>query len=67
MCGTLDLGKKRPHWHTLIFEGDWTEKHGHVARKIFLEGGWAQKRLFDIGWSDVGQCHEANGVVATSV
>ena len=35
---------------------DWAEKHRNVARKIFLEGGWAQKRLFDIGWSDVSQC-----------
>ena len=30
-------------------KGDWTEKHRDVARKIFLEGGWTQKRLFDIG------------------
>ena len=34
----------------------WTERHRNVARKIFLEGGWTQKRLFDIGWSDVSQC-----------
>ena len=34
----------------------WTEKHRNVARKIFLEGGWTQKRLFDVGWSDVSQC-----------
>ena len=33
-----------------------TAKHRNVARKIFLEGGWTQKRLFDIGWSDVSQC-----------
>ena len=30
---------------------NWTEKHRNVARKIFLEGGWTQKRLFDIDWS----------------
>ena len=29
-------------------KGDWTEKQCNVARKIFLEGGWTQKRLFDI-------------------
>ena len=23
--------------------------HRHVARKLVLEGGWVQKRLFDIG------------------
>ena len=27
-----------------------------MARKIFLEGGWTQKRLFDIGWRDASQC-----------
>ena len=35
---------------------NWTEKHRNVARKIFLKGGWTQKRLFDIGWSDTSQC-----------
>ena len=35
---------------------EWTEKHRNVAGKLFLEGGWAQKRLFDVGWSDVSQC-----------
>ena len=35
---------------------NWTEMHRNVARKIFLEGGWTQKRLFDIGWSDASQC-----------
>ena len=33
-----------------------TIKLRSVARKIFLEGGWTQKRLFDIGWSDASQC-----------
>ena len=35
---------------------DWTEKHRNVARKVFLEGGWVQKQLFDIGWSDESEC-----------
>ena len=35
---------------------NWTEKHCNVARKIFLEEGWTQKRMFDIGWSNVSQC-----------
>ena len=35
---------------------NWTDKHRHVARKIFLEGGWTQKRLFGIGWTDLSQC-----------
>ena len=35
---------------------NWTEKHRNVAGKIFLEGGWTQKRLFDVGLSDVSQC-----------
>ena len=37
-------------------KGIWTQKHRNVAGKIFLEGGWTQKRLFDIGWSDISQC-----------
>ena len=36
-------------------KGDSTEKHRNVARKIFLEGGWTQKRLFDVAWSDISQ------------
>ena len=31
---------------------EWTEKHRNVARKLVLEGGWVQKKLHDIGWSD---------------
>ena len=34
---------------------NWTEKRRNVARNVFLEGGWTQKRLLDIGWSDVSQ------------
>ena len=33
-------------WRKKVTE-DWTENHRNVARKIFLEGGWVQKRLFD--------------------
>ena len=35
---------------------NWTDKHRNVDRRIFSEGGWTQKRLFDIGRSDVSQC-----------
>ena len=35
---------------------EWNEEHRNVARKVFLEGGWVQKRLFDIGWSDESNC-----------
>ena len=35
---------------------NWTEKHRNAASKIFLEGGWTQKRLFDVDWSDISQC-----------
>ena len=31
------------------------ERGAKGVRKIFLEGGWTQKRLFDIGWSDTSQ------------
>ena len=34
----------------------WTEKHRNVARKLVLEGGWMQKKLFDIRWSDESEC-----------
>ena len=37
-------------------KGVWTEKHRNVTRKIFLEGGWTQNRLFGVGRSDVSQC-----------
>ena len=37
-------------------KGVWTGRHRNEARKIFLEGGWTQKRLFDFGWSDISQC-----------
>ena len=40
---------------------DWTEKHRNVVRKLV---GWAQKKLFDIGWSDESECqacHKAEG------
>ena len=35
---------------------NWTDKNRNVARKIFLEGGWTQKRLFDFDWFDTSQC-----------
>ena len=30
----------------------WTDKHRNAMRKLAVEGGWVQKRLYDIGWSD---------------
>ena len=35
---------------------EWTEKHRNVAGNLVLEGGWVQKKLFDIGWSDESGC-----------
>ena len=32
---------------------EWT---ANVARKLVLEGGWVQKKLFGIGWSDKSEC-----------
>ena len=32
------------------------KKHRNAARKLVLEGGWVQKRLFDIGRSDESKC-----------
>ena len=36
-------------------KGD-TDKHRNAARKLVLEGGWIQKRVFDIGWSNESKC-----------
>ena len=33
-------------------DGTWTDKHRNVMRKLVVEGGWVQNRLYDIGWSD---------------
>ena len=35
---------------------EWTDRHRSTARKLVLEGGWVQKKLFDIGWSDESEC-----------
>ena len=40
---------------------EWTEKHRNVAIKLVLGGGWVQKKLFNIGWSDESEsqaCHK---------
>ena len=29
-----------------------TRKHRHVIRNLVVEGGWVQKRTYDVGWSD---------------
>ena len=34
----------------------WTEKQQHVTRKLVVEEGWVQKRLYDIAWSDEKKC-----------
>ena len=49
---------------------EWTDKHRHVARKLVLEGGWVQKRLFDIGWSNESKCqayHKEEGTKKPSL
>ena len=38
----------------------WTDKHCNVMRKLVVEGGWAQKRLYDIYWSDEKKCRGCN-------
>ena len=34
----------------------WTDKHHNVMRKLAVEGGWVQKRTYDIGWPDAKKC-----------
>ena len=38
----------------------WTGQHRHVTRKLVVEGGWVQKRLYDIGWSCEKKCRGCN-------
>ena len=42
-----------------------TEKHRNVARKLFLEGGWVQKRIFDINGFDESKCQACHEEVGT--
>ena len=37
-----------------------TDKHRNVKRKLVVEGGWVQKGLYDIGWSDEKKCRGCN-------
>ena len=36
--------------------GSWTHIHSNERRKLVVEGGWIQKRIYDIGWSDGKMC-----------
>ena len=58
MCETLDLGIKRPHWHTLILEGDVRIDMRYVCpkdvKKMFLQRArtvhwkkWAAKHEYE--------------------
>ena len=38
----------------------WTDKHRHATRKLVVEGGWVQTRLYDTGWSDEKKCRGCN-------
>ena len=37
-----------------------TEKHQHETMKLVVEGGWVQKRLYDIGLSNEKKCGGCN-------
>ena len=40
------------------------ENHRNVARKVFLECGWARRRSFDVDWSEISQrqaCQKEEG------
>ena len=43
----------------------WTDKHRHVTRKVAVEGGWVQKRLYDISGSDEKKCRVCNKAEGT--
>ena len=38
----------------------WTDKLRNVTRKLVVEGGWMQKRLYDNGGSDEKKCRGCN-------
>ena len=38
----------------------WKDKHRNVVRKLVLETGWVQNRLYDVGWSDEKKCRSCN-------
>ena len=38
----------------------WTDRHANVTRKLVVERGWLQKRLYDIGSSDEKKCRGFN-------
>ena len=38
----------------------WTDKHRHATRKLVVEGGWVQTRLYDTGWWDEKKCRGCN-------
>ena len=48
--------EEEPSTHKAILrrktDETWTDKHRNVMRKLVVEGGWVQKRLCDIGWSE---------------
>ena len=39
---------------------DMTDEHRNALKKIVVEGGWAQKRLYDVGWSNEDTCQGCN-------
>ena len=43
----------------------WTDKPRHVTRKLVVEGGLVQKRLYDTGWSDDKKCRGCSKVGGT--
>ena len=51
------------HWLVTLEEVSWMCETQdslsvirNVMRKFVVEGGWVQKRVFDIGWSDEKKC-----------
>ena len=41
-------------------EERWTDKHRNVLKKIVVEGGWVQKRVYDVGWSNENKFQGCN-------
>ena len=59
-CEELSKGVWLALMRAVLRDEKWTDKHRNVMRKLVVEGGWVQKRLYDIGWSDEKKCRGCN-------
>ena len=59
-CEELQEGVWLEPIQAMPWRRTWTDKHRHVMRKLVVDAGWVQKRLYDIAWSDEKKCRGRN-------